>query len=137
MNLDELAQTLPNGFHDAELSVFTMDYTTRTLRLDLDIWTGAFDEPGRREAYRPARVTLRNVAYLAIEPPDTNYPWLKPGAIRTDAGLGSPTQSAYAMPEAPAGSFRAYFYLGALNSFLQVAAERATLNWTGDERCRG
>jgi hypothetical protein len=134
MTLDELAHTLPNGFHDAELRSFTMDYVARTLDLSLDIWTGDLDDPKKRELYRPARLSLAQVAYLAIEPPDDREPWLKGESIQIDTGLGIPEASPYAMPIHPAGTFRAYLYLGGLNTFLHVAAEHASLQWTGDER---
>ena len=68
MTFEELARTLPNGFHDAELWRFEMDYGRRRLQFDLDLWIGD-DGAGARELYRPARVTLDQVAFLVIEPP--------------------------------------------------------------------
>ena len=84
MTFEEVAASLPNGFHDAELQRFEMDYVHRTLRFDLAIWIGDMDDSRRRELYRPARLTLDDVAFLVIEPPDINYPWLKAGPIRID-----------------------------------------------------
>ena len=90
MTFEEIAASLPNGFHDAELQRFEMDYVHRTLRFDLVVWIGDMDDSRRRELYRPARLTLDDVAFLVIEPPDVNYPWLKAGRIRIDAGEGQP-----------------------------------------------
>ena len=56
------------------------------------------DDSRRREIYRPARLTLDDVAFLVIEPPDVNYPWLKAGRIRIDAGEGQPPQSSSTLP---------------------------------------
>lgn len=136
MNFQELAQTLPNGFHDSELRNFEMDYVHRRFHLDLDVWIGEVENVERREFYRPARLSLDKVAFLIIEPPDTRYDWLDPGSTRIDAGAGCPKQSSCSVPPIPAGSFSVYFYLGELNSFLHVAAEHASLEWTGLEENR-
>src|SRR2546425_3075947 len=104
MTFEEVAGSLPNGFHDAELQRFEMDYVHRTLRLDLVVWIGDMDDSRRRELHRPARLTLDEVAFLVIEPPDVNYPWLKAGSIRIDAGEGQPLQSPSTLPVAPAGT---------------------------------
>jgi len=55
------------------------------------------------------------VAFVVIEPPDTSYPWLKPGPIRIDAGQGQPKQSSSTLPEPPAGTSLTWVYLGELN----------------------
>jgi len=86
MTFAQIAASLPNGFHDAELQRFEMDYVHRTLRFDLLVWIGDMDDPRRRELYRQARLMLDVVAFLVIEPPDDNYPWLKAGRLRIDAG---------------------------------------------------
>src|SRR4029450_6602830 len=81
-----------------------MDYVHRTLRFDLLVWIGDMDDPRRRELYRQARLTFDDVAFLVIEPPDVNYPWLKAGRVRIDAGEGQPPQSSSTLPVAPAGT---------------------------------
>jgi hypothetical protein len=133
MTFDEVAASLPNGFHDAELQRFEMDYVLRTLRFDLVVWIGNLDDPGRRELYRPARLTLDDVAFLVIEPPDVNYPSLTAGRIRIDAGEGQPPQSSSTLPVAPAGTRTTWIYLEELNTFLLFAAGNASLEWTGSE----
>ena len=40
MTLDELARTLPNGFHDAALHSLALDFNLRTAELLLEIWVG-------------------------------------------------------------------------------------------------
>ena len=125
--------SLPNGFHDAELQRFEMDYVHRTLRFALVVWIGDMDDSRRRELYRPARLTLDDVAFLVIEPPDVNYPWLKPGPIRIDTGEGQPHQSSSTLPVAPAGTRTTWMYLGELNTFLLFSAGNASLEWTGPE----
>ena len=97
------------------------------------MWIGDMDDYRRRELYRPARLTLDDVAFLVIEPPDVNYPWLKAGRIRIDAGEGQPPRSSSILPVAPAGSRTTWMYLGELNTFLLFSAGNAALEWTGLE----
>jgi hypothetical protein len=133
MTFEETAAALPNGFHDAELQHFEMDYVHRKLRFDLVVWIGDMDDFRRRELYRPARLTLDDVAFLVIEPPDVNYPWLKAGRIRIDAGEGQPPQSSSTLPVAPAGTRTTWIYLEELSTFLLFSAGNASLEWTGPE----
>jgi hypothetical protein len=136
MTFKEVAVSLPNGFHDAELQRFEMDHVHGTLRFDLLVWIGDMDDPRRRELYRQARLTLDDVAFLVIEPPDVNYPWLKAGRVRIDAGEGQPSQSSSTLPVAPAGTRTTWMYLRELNTFLFFSAGNASLEWTGPEENR-
>jgi hypothetical protein len=133
MTFEETVAALPNGFHDAELQRFEMDYVHRTLRFDLVVWIGDMADSRGRELYRPARLTLDDVAFLVIEPPDFKYPWVKAGRIRIDAGEGQPPQSSSPLPVAPAGTRTTWIYLGELNTFLLFSAGSASLEWTGPE----
>lgn len=142
MTFNELAYTLPNGFHDAELHRIEMDYLTRTLRLHLVVWIGDMDDPPRREAYRPALVTLKDVAYLIIEPPDFEvrqqgeYPWRERGNIRIDAGEGPVSESNTIVPPAPEGTTANWMYIDDFNRYLFFAAGDSSLEWTGAEEIR-
>ena len=136
MTFGEVAASLPNGFHDAELQRLEMNYVDRTLRFDLVVWIGSMDDSQRRELYRPARLTLDDVAFLAIDAPDVNYPWLKAGRIRIDAAEGQPPQSSSTLPAAPAGMQTAWMYLEELNRLLLFSARSASLEWTGPEEDR-
>jgi hypothetical protein len=136
MTLEELAWTLPNGFHDAELRRFQMDYVSRTLEMELDVWVGEMESKDRRETYRPAHLTFGSVAYLVIEPPDTRYEWLARAPIRIDFGVGVPSGVSVAIPDHPPECFAGYMYMGELNSFLHFAAESASFEWSGAEVLR-
>src|SRR5262249_54538640 len=133
MTFQETAASLPNGFHDAELRRFEMDYVRRQLQFDLVIWIGDMDAPGRRELYRRARLRVDDVAFLVVEPPDVSYPSLQTGPIRIDGGEGQPRQSSSALPTAPPGTSISWMYLEQLNRFLLFAAGNAALEWTGPE----
>jgi hypothetical protein len=142
MNLQELIQTLPNGLHDAELRSMAMDFVGRRLTCLLEVWIGDLDDPARREVYRSACLAFEGVAYLVMEPPDGRDPWLRGESVTIDAGIGDPADSPFHGLELPAGHFRAYLYLSDLNAFVRLAAQAASIEWTGREvqkreACRG
>jgi hypothetical protein len=136
MTFEEAAASLPNGFHDAELQSFGMDYVQRKLQFDLVVWIGDMDDSRRREIYRPARLTVDDVAFLVIEPPDGNYRFLNAGTIRIDAGQGRPWQSSSSLPDLPAGLPITWMYLAELNAFLLFSGGSMSLLWTGPEEAR-
>ena len=59
MTLNEVAETLPNGFHDAELRRIELDYDLRSCRIQVDVWVGDMDDTSRREA-SPFKVSERD-----------------------------------------------------------------------------
>ena len=133
MTFNELALSLPQGFHDAELHRFEMDYISRRLVFDLVVWIGDMDNGQDREMYRPARVTVEGVAYLVIEPPDPRYSCKEPGHIIIDTGEGQPTNSETHLPEAPQETSVTWMYLVDFNRFVYFAASHASLEWTGPD----
>src|SRR5262245_32870453 len=105
MTLREIDASLPNGFHDAEISSIRLDFLSRRAALDREIWIGD-SLRGARETYRAGRLELSGVAYFAIDPPDQRYRFAEPGAIcidlcDADAQSGPPTR---------AGDFAARFF---------------------------
>ena len=54
MTLEELADTLPNGFHDAQVSSVSIDYVKREARLLMDLWVGDLSSQNEeeRQVYR-------------------------------------------------------------------------------------
>jgi len=136
MTFEDAAASLPNGFHDAELLRFEMDYVQRRLQFDLVLWIGDMDDSRSREIYRRARLTLERVAFLVVEPPDSSYPWSKADRISIDAGVGQPKQSSSVLPTVPPDTSPAWIYLEELNAFLLFSAGNASLEWTGPEESR-
>ena len=69
MTLDEAAQATPNGFHDAEIENILLDYNSKRIVIDLDLWIGdlSSQEKSEREMRRGARLTLSGVLFFAIE----------------------------------------------------------------------
>jgi hypothetical protein len=128
MNLFELADSLPNGLHDAELLRIVIDYLGRTISLDLEIWVSESDT--QRELYRAARITLRSFVYFVIEAPDARYP-LRASSVTIDL-----SEPATPLPDCESGSaFR--LFIGEFNAFIHGAAPVAELEWLGPPSTRG
>lgn len=53
MTFKEAAASLPNGFHDAELQRFEMDYVHRTLRFDLVFGSVTWMTPAVEKSIAP------------------------------------------------------------------------------------
>jgi hypothetical protein len=134
MTLDELATTLPNRFHDAEVSSLAIDYLRRELRLRMRVWVEREGTP-EDQTYRTAVVTLSGLQFCVIEPPDPSSPYRKPGAITIDTGtvesLASPP--AVALPEVTAeGAFKDWLFVRGWNSFIYLSALAASLVWAAE-----
>lgn len=136
MTLHEIERDLPNGFHDAEVSQITVDFASRSAVLELELWVGSMDSPsdGGRETYRPARLELRGLAYLTMDPPDPNYPYADPGAICVDL---CKLDDALQAPTARPGDFVSRFFVMDWNAFITASAREAELTWTADPYDRG
>ena len=135
MTFEELASTLPNRFHDAELSSFEMNYSSRVLRLNLEVWIGSMgDPPETREKYRPATVTCRDAAYLVVEPPDVSYlRFAEADSVSIDTGEGRLKNAGVSLPDPPAGTTLTWMFMMSWNSFIFFAAGDSLLEWTGEE----
>jgi len=131
MTLDELAKSLPNGLHDAELQNCTIDYVARSVHLVLKIWMG---HPEHMEVYRPAIVNLTGMHFWIIEPPNPHYPG---GIARLIIDTGEVSalepQPKIRLPDKPQTAFLNWIYVRQWNAFIYVAAEAAELRWTGPE----
>jgi hypothetical protein len=58
MTLDEIAEAIPNGFHDAKIGKLTHDFNSKTIAIDLQLWIGdlSSQEKPEREMRRRARL---------------------------------------------------------------------------------
>lgn len=68
MTLEEVAASLPNGFHDAYIKGISTDYVTGTASFDLEIWVGddSAEKEEDREVYRPARLNFRTFCSASL-----------------------------------------------------------------------
>jgi hypothetical protein len=80
MTLDELDHTLPNGFHDAEIISFEIDYVRGTASFHFNLLVGWSDDPiPERDAYQEAKLVVRGLCFCSIDPPYATYPFLPDG----------------------------------------------------------
>lgn len=69
MNLSEIINSLPNGFHDSGLEELTQDFNENSIKLTLSVWlddsaiNGVF-EGKRRQGY----LSLKKIRYFIHEP---------------------------------------------------------------------
>ena len=136
VTLHELADTLPNGFHDAEIRTVSVDYCDQRAVLQLEVWVGSMNAPPEhgREVYRLAELELRGLAYLAMEPPDHNYPYGDGSPIGVDLSQRSVPVNG---PPPRHGYFAACFFVTDWNSCITVSAQDAALQWAAPAYDRG
>ena len=131
--LDELAASLPNGFHDAELNALAIDYAKRELRLSLKIWVGdvAAEAEEEREAYRSAELLISGLIYFVCEPPDPTYPFHSDGSLTIDTGgiQGLDRPTSVALPPVSTAAYVNWIFVKEWNAFFYVAARDAQLSW--------
>lgn len=134
MNIAELVDSLPNGFHDAELLRTEVDFVKRTACLHLDLLVGLPDGTSdlAREGYRTAKVTVDGLRYLAIDAPDRNHGLDAPLAVTF--GLGEPPGQRRETQQLQSGESQFWFYAAAWNSYIQIAGGDTRLDWSGDPR---
>jgi hypothetical protein len=129
MTLQELENTLPNGFHDAEISKLEVDYAARTARLHLALLVGLPDEPApQRDRMAPALLELTGLLYVVTERPDPRYPYDNPEPISATGlcDLDPPS-------ELPPGAYGSRLFIVNWNAFMHLAARDAKLTWLPEE----
>lgn len=125
MTLEEIEQTLPNGFHDSSINGVHVDYAQRTAEMDMEICVSGPESAA--EEYRPVRLLISGLLYFVIEPPDYPYSSHTEPAL-VDGGSQELPQSVSRLPKPlPAGAFTYWFFVNDWNSFIHVAALHAEL----------
>jgi hypothetical protein len=71
MRLEVVENSLPNGFHDAEIESLEIDYEKRTAKIMFGIWVGDLcsKEKSIREAYQNVKLLINELVYFVIESP--------------------------------------------------------------------
>ena len=126
MTLEEIEQSLPNGFHDSTISSVRLNYVQRTAEMDMELWMSGSDDEDI-EKYRPATLSITELIYFVIEPPGVpNTSHAEPSLV--DGGSSELEQSAYPLPKPlPAGAFTYWFFVSNWNAFIHVAASSAEI----------
>lgn len=125
MTIEELEDTLPNGFHDAFLVGIEVDFVEGKCSVMLDVDA---DDPDP-EVFRRVKLQLSGLCLFIADPPDLREPFSS-GSIWT---CGYPT-SEQMLPNlelyrksAPTGAFFYSFFLHHYNCFIHLAATDAEL----------
>ena len=126
MTLQEIEQSLPNGFHDSSIVGVRLDYVQRTAEIDMELWFSGPDEADQ-EKYRPATLFISELLYFVIEPPDSPYTSAAEPSL-VDGGSSELAESQSRLPNPlPAGAFTYWFFVNNWNSFIHIAALTADL----------
>ena len=141
MTPEDLGRTLPNGFHDAQVTSLCIDFAQREVAIKINVWVGDCSSRSLdvREAYRPGLLTLSGLLYCSIEPPDPRYPYRDGGAITIDAGTVESlvvTPSAKLPGGAPDGAWTHWFFVKEWNAFVYISARAASLTWVDEAACK-
>src|SRR5258708_39678108 len=134
MTIEKLENSLPNGFHDAEIESIAVDYVSKRAVIKMRLHTG---DPGaasedEREAYKQADLLLSELFYFVIDPPDPTSEFKEKGSVWVSAG--TPEKEDAPLPPVaagvlPGGGFAHLFFFIDLDSFFYVAAFHAVLEW--------
>jgi hypothetical protein len=135
MNIEEISNTLPNGFHDAYIQRLNIDYAKQEAVFELEICVGDSnsENPVKRDEYRSGRLKLNGFLFCVIEPPDIPFDESsinKHGAlwIADDSSDFGELKSYPLLPELSDG-FRHWFFINNFNCFIYVAAMNAMFEW--------
>lgn len=129
MTIEELAALLPNGFHDARLKSFEINYELNIAQFSLELWTGdlhaeAYQE---RERYTPCQLTIKGLVFCIIEPPA--YADYEAGNLRIDihslSDVKMPLKTA--IPKLPVGVHASLIFVTDWNSCIYVAYRDAQI----------
>ncbi len=141
MTLDELAHSLPNGFHDSRIRSVSVDYVRHvaTIEWTIDLTTPA--EPHKEPARADVTVILRGLKYLVIEAPKPDSPFRDYRALDSvdiyDSadrdGAGKSLVSTELLDALPHHRFANSIYIHDWVSFIHVAADEAELIWARED----
>jgi hypothetical protein len=126
MTIEEIAQSLPNGFHDSSIKSVHLNYEQRTAEMDLVLWVaGAEDEDS--ELYQRATLFISDLVYFVIEPPGPPNVAHAANSL-VDGGASELERAAYPLPKPlPSGVFTYWFFVSIWNSFIHIAASSAEI----------
>jgi hypothetical protein len=127
MTLEEIEQSLPNGFHDAQIVSIALDYVRREAKFELEILLSDVEKE-EADSYRAATLTFSRFVYCVIEPPDSKYSYQVGKELWVNAGSNESNHvSSIQLPDLPEGAFTMWFFVNDWNSFIHVAAFNAEI----------
>ena len=138
MTLAELADSLPNGFHDSALKGLRVDYEQRLATISRSVKVGDPDgPPDHRDDFRGCEVQLLAVLFVVIDPPDHRYnfgsaseAWIADG-YETNSISQLMQHMSKLLEGLPRDAFAYSFFVNDWNSYVHVAARDCALKWAG------
>jgi hypothetical protein len=129
MTLDELDDTLPNGFHDAQFQRISIDYGERCVLIELDVWVGGmqYKDLAERNRMRKGRLRINGVQFCAIEPPTPDSQFARDGSVQVDMFRADNPPAV--TKSLPSDCFLGAFFVNEWNSVIYLAGKSASLEW--------
>jgi hypothetical protein len=125
---EQVASTLPNGFHDSKIRAVNINYEQQQATFD---WLVDFSKyPDRTPLFRNVRVVFHELTYLILEPPNPGYSCDDPtplSVVDVDSSLHEKIM--FNTVPAPESSVKLSAYVNDWNSFIHIAAKSAELVW--------
>jgi hypothetical protein len=125
MTFDELDRRFPNGLDDAEITALTLDYEEHVATVKLRLRTNLPESPDR-DVYARAVLTVREIYYVSIEPPDADRLFGPKRKRITVDGLPEDAHDfplfEQIKPKLPTGAFCCRFFVHDWNSFIHIGA---------------
>ena len=140
MTLAELADSLPNGFHDSALKRLAIDYEQQAARLEMSLLVGVPDDPtADRNACRDALVEVLGLQFLIISAPDIGECLSSAGKVCIVDAYETREILSYCkeinptlLQSLPSDVFAFSFYVSDWNSYMHVAGRDCNMQWTGN-----
>jgi len=138
VTLEELDDNLPNGFHDAQILSFELDYEAGIAKFNLNLLVGWPDDPEpERQSYQKATLVVRGLCFCSIDPPDSTYPFLPDGRHIWVSGDPAKPDHLLSLPDLtrkfPAGAWCYRFFVHDWNAFIHIAGCDAEVKWVGEK----
>jgi hypothetical protein len=138
LTLEELDHNLPNGFHDAEIFSFELDYAAGTARFRMNLLVGCPDDPEPEgQAYQEATLVVNGLCFCSIDPPSSTYPFLPHGEPICVSGDAAKSDHLSSLPDLaaklPSGTWCYRFFVDDWNAFIHIAGRDAELTWVGEK----
>ena len=133
MSLEEIDESLPNGFHDAKLVGLEIDYVHQIAVFETNVLIGLPDEPVEiRDRYRLGTLRFSGVSFIVVDPPAANSAFLQPGAATFSWSRLDAAESPHMAALMPSDSnVQAYsFYVQKWYSSIHLAARDVGFVWS-------
>ena len=134
MTLSELADTLPNGFHDSQLASVCVSFLEGTATLDLAIDVSSEEEDGY---FEDAEIRLTGLLAIVLDPPFSlekcqGFIWIDACDTNEERYPGFSL-----IPQDIQPKFLSIYLGDHCNTFMHLAADSAEIEWKKGSRRLG